>query len=79
MNDNNDFVLFGLMVIFAVVFIAGFTLLNPDFMRYEAAINPNTGKPCYIMDYKTGEELPVTKELLDKIDGSFYCDPSLCE
>lgn len=78
-NDNNDLVLFLIMAIFAIIFAAGFTLLNPDFMRYEVALNAATGKPCYIKDYKTGEELPVTDELLEKADGSFYCDPSLCE
>lgn len=78
-NNDNDNILFILMAIFAIIFAIGFTLLNPDFGRYEVALNGVTGKPCYIKDYKTGKELPVTKELMEKVDGSFYCDPSLCE
>lgn len=76
---NNDNILLVIMFGVAIIFVVGFTLLNPDFMRYEAAINPDTGKPCYIKDYKTGKELQVTDELMKKIDGTFYCDPSLCE
>lgn len=74
-----DIILFGIMAIFAVAFALGFNALNPDFMRYEVALNSATGKPCYIKDWATGENLPVSKELLDKADGSFYCDPSQCE
>lgn len=62
-----------------IIFAAGFNKLNPDFMRYEVALNSITGKPCYVKDWKTGEQLPVTKELLTKADGSFYCDPSVCK
>lgn len=77
--NNNDSILMIIMFLAAIIFVAIFHLVNPDFMRYEAAINPDTGKPCFIKDYKTGEELPVSEELMKKIDGSFYCDPSLCE
>lgn len=76
---KNDAILFGILTVLVTVFIIGFNFLNPDFMRYETAINPDTGKPSYIKDWKTGEKLPVTKELLEKADGSFYCDPSQCE
>lgn len=78
-NDNNDLVLFVIMAIFAIIFTIGFSTLNPDFMRYEVALNAANGSPCYIKDWKTGEQLPVTKELLAKADGSFYCDPSVCK
>lgn len=74
-----DVALFVIMAIFAIIFTAGFTLLNPDFMRYEVALNGVTGKPCYIKDWKTGKQLPVTDELMKKADGSFYCDPSQCK
>lgn len=76
---NNDNILLAILFSIAVIFVIGFTLLNPDFMRYEVALNAANGSPCYIKDWKTGEQLPVTKELLEKVDGSFYCDPSLCE
>lgn len=72
-------VLFIITVVFAVITAVGFNKLNPDFMRYEVAINPNTNKPCYVLDWKNNEKLPVTKELLSKADGSFYCDPSKCK
>lgn len=71
--------LFIVMVMFGAVIAVGFNLLNPDFMRYEVALNGVTGKPCYIKDWKTGNCLPVTDELLNKADGSFYCDPSQCK
>lgn len=72
-------VLFIITVVFAVITAVGFNLLNPDFMRYEVALNSITGKPCYIRDWKTSKNLPVTDELMAKADGSFYCDPSQCK
>lgn len=76
--NNNDSILMAIM--FTIALIVGCLLAAcSDFGRYEVALNGVTGKPCYIKDYKTGEELPVTKALLEKVDGSFYCDPSLCE
>lgn len=71
------FIALGLLA--TIIFAAGFNMLNPDFMRYEVALNGVTGNPCYIKDWKTGNCLPVTKELLEKADGSFYCDPSQCK
>lgn len=71
--------LFIVMVMFGAVIAVGFNFLNPDFMRYEVALNGVTGKPCYIKDWKTGNCLPVTDELMKKVDGSFYCDPSQCK
>ena len=73
-------VVFIALSLFAVVvFAAVINKLNPDFMRYEVALNSITGNPCYIKDWKTGKQLPVTKELLEKADGSFHCDPSQCK
>lgn len=72
-------VFIALSFLVAIIAGVGFNLLNPEFMRYEVAINPNTDKPCYVKDWKTGKQLPVTKELLTKADGSFYCDPSVCK
>lgn len=73
-------VVFIALSLFAVVvFAAVINKLNPDFMRYEVALNGVTGKPCYIKDWKTGNCLPVTDELMKKVDGSFYCDPSQCK
>ena len=77
--SKNDFILFCVIVVIVIVVAVGFNFLNPDFMRYEVALNPDNGKPCYIKDWETGKKLPVTKELLNKADGSFYCDPSQCE
>ena len=71
------FIALGILV--AIIAGVGFNLLNPEFMRYEVAINSNTDKPCYVKDWKTGKQLPVTDELLNKADGSFYCDPSQCK
>ena len=76
---KNNVALVVLMIIFAIIAGVGFNLLKPEFMRYEVAINPNTDKPCYVKDWKTGKQLPVTKELLTEADGSFYCDPSQCK
>jgi hypothetical protein len=76
---KNDVILAVIMATVAFVIGVAFNKLNPDFLRYEVALNAVTGKPCYIKDWATGEKLPVSKELLDKVDGSFYCDPSLCE
>ena len=72
-------VFIALSFLVAIIAGVGFNLLKPEFMRYEVAINPNTDKPCYVKDWKTGKQLPVTKELLTKTDGSFYCDPSQCK
>ena len=73
-------VVFIALSLFAVVvFAAVINKLNPDFMRYEVALNGVTGKPCYIKDWKTGKNLPVSTELLNKADGEFYCDPSQCK
>jgi hypothetical protein len=77
--SKNDFILFGVLICLAVIIVIGFNTLNPDYMRYEVAINPDTSNLCYIKDWKTGEKLPVTKQLLEKADGSFYCDPSQCK
>jgi hypothetical protein len=71
------FIALGILV--AIIAGVGFNLLNPEFMRYEVAINSITGKPCYIRDWKAGKNLPVSMELLSKADGSFYCDPSQCK
>lgn len=71
------FIALGILV--AIIAGVGFNLLNPDFMRYEVALNSATGKPCYIRDWKAGKNLPVSMELLSKADGSFYCDPSQCK
>lgn len=76
---KNDVVLSIIVVIIAIIAGVGFNLLNPDFMRYEVALNSVTGKPCYVKDWKEGKKLPVTKELLEKADGSFYCDPDMCK
>lgn len=76
---KNDVVLSVIVVIIAIIAGVGFNLLNPDFMRYEVALNGVTGKPCYVKDWKEGKKLPVTKELLEKADGSFYCDPDMCK
>lgn len=73
-----DIVLFGIMVLAAIVFVVGFNLMNPDFMRYE--VYHAGGNPCFIKDWKTGEKLKVTPELLEKATGEWTpCDPSLCE
>lgn len=77
--SKNDVILTVIVVIIVIITGIGFNKLNPDFMRYEVALNGVTEKPCYIKDYKTGDKLPVTKELMKKVDGSFYCDPSQCE
>lgn len=73
-----DVALFIIMLIAAIVFVAGFNWLNPDFMRYE--VYHNGGKPCFIKDWETGENLKPTPELLEKATGEWtQCDPSLCE
>jgi len=76
---KNNVALVALMIIFAIIAGVGFNFLNPDFMRYEVALNGVTGKPCYVLDWKNNEKLPVTDELLNKADGTFYCDPSQCK
>lgn len=72
--------LFIVMVMFGAIIAVGFNKLNPDFMRYEVYYNHNTNKPCYVLDWQTGEHLQVTKELMDKATGEWTpCDPSLCK
>lgn len=75
----SSIIMFTIILIIGIVFIVVFYIFNPDFMRYEVAINSLTGKPCYIKDWDTGKKLPVSKEFLNKADGSFYCDHSQCE
>lgn len=73
-----DVILFIIMTIFAVIFVIGFNVLNPDFMRYE--VYHVDGNPCFIKDWKTGERLKATPELLEKATGEWtQCDPALCE
>lgn len=72
-------VILAVAMMVAIIAGVGFNVLNPDFMRYEVALNGVTGNPCYIKDWKTGKQLPVTDELLNKADGTFYCDPSQCK
>lgn len=73
-----DVALFIIMILAAIIFVVCFNWLNPDFMRYE--VYHHNGNPCFIKDWKTGERLNVTPELLEKATGEWtQCDPSLCE
>lgn len=76
--EKNDVILMVIMFVIAIVVAIGFYLLNPDFMRYE--VYHVDGKPCFIKDWKTGEHLKVTPELLEKATGEWtQCDPDLCK
>jgi hypothetical protein len=75
---KNDVILAVIMATVAFVIGVAFNKLNPDFLRYE--VYHVDGKPCFVNDWKTGEKLKVTQELLEKSTGEWTpCDPSLCK
>lgn len=74
-KDNNNSTL---TVLIASLIISCLLTACSDFGRYE--VYHVDGRPCFVKDWKTGEKLKVTPELLEKATGEWTpCDPSLCE
>lgn len=77
-KDNNHSILTVLMLTTASLIISCLLTACSDFGRYE--VYHVDGKPCFVKDWKTGNKLPVTEELLSRATGDWTpCDPDLCK